>query len=310
MPWCIGGDFNTVLHPSERKGGICNMSSVNSLNAFVLQARVVDLPLTGHLGSLSDHSAVSIGEPQTDWGPCPFRFYNGWLEDKVMMNDVMSGWRRNRASSSVLEREMRLAEVEKQALRVGWGEELRQKRATIIQQHWKYIRLEEQIWRQKSRVKWLKDGDKNSRRRISWRLSSVLRRLGPQCLDADRNKAPGQDGFNLKFIQSNWEAFARIYALSQAKDGRMKKYGMWNDFQMATPQGVRTSLLTRWPSRVQGTVEISCNLWTSDVPISCLSVFCAFFFLSPLVPLALVGAVLVGTWLPLASCFPSLPLGL
>ncbi|KAK3222042.1 hypothetical protein Dsin_009067 [Dipteronia sinensis] len=200
MPWCIGGDFNTVLHPSERKGGIYNMSFVNSFNAFVLQARVVDLPLTGfpftwtnlrekdswarlnhflispeilswfpkliqtgHLGSLSDHSAVSIGEPQMDWGPCPFRFYNGWLEDKVMMNDVMSGWRRNRASSSVLECEIRLSEVEKQALRVGWGEELRQKRATIIQKYWKYIRFEEQIWRQKSRVKRLKDSDKNSR---------------------------------------------------------------------------------------------------------------------------------------------------
>ena len=45
IPWCIGGDFNSVLNPSERVGVGCNMSLVKNFNAFVLEAKVVDLPL-------------------------------------------------------------------------------------------------------------------------------------------------------------------------------------------------------------------------------------------------------------------------
>ncbi|KAK3200448.1 hypothetical protein Dsin_023863 [Dipteronia sinensis] len=38
--------------------------------------------------SLSDHNQVMIGEPGDNWGPRPFRFLNGWLEDKGMMEGV------------------------------------------------------------------------------------------------------------------------------------------------------------------------------------------------------------------------------
>ncbi|KAK3172180.1 hypothetical protein Dsin_033161 [Dipteronia sinensis] len=117
MLWCIGGDFNTVLDPLERRGGgVCNMGSVRSFCSFVLRARVVDLPLHGvsytwcnnretiswarldrflvspwihswfpklmQKGiprSLSDHNAILIGEESKDWGPGPFRFYDAWL---------------------------------------------------------------------------------------------------------------------------------------------------------------------------------------------------------------------------------------
>ncbi|KAK2640393.1 hypothetical protein Ddye_028188 [Dipteronia dyeriana] len=34
-PWCMGGDFNTVLDPSERKGGDCNTASMCNLNSFI-----------------------------------------------------------------------------------------------------------------------------------------------------------------------------------------------------------------------------------------------------------------------------------
>ncbi|KAK3218309.1 hypothetical protein Dsin_012279 [Dipteronia sinensis] len=45
--WCIGGDFNTVLDPLERKGGDCNKNSMKSFNDFILKAMVVDIPMHG-----------------------------------------------------------------------------------------------------------------------------------------------------------------------------------------------------------------------------------------------------------------------
>ena len=36
FPWCIGGDFNTVLNPLERRGSTCNMGSIRNFNAFIL----------------------------------------------------------------------------------------------------------------------------------------------------------------------------------------------------------------------------------------------------------------------------------
>ncbi|KAK3189252.1 hypothetical protein Dsin_028813 [Dipteronia sinensis] len=129
VPWCFGGDFNTVRDPAERKGGPCTMSSLRSFNAFILKAKVVDIPMLGsnftwtnsrekgtwakldrflispkllswypkmeqHCLSrnLSDHCLITIGVPKDDWGPTPFRFFNNWKEDKEMIGDARIGW--------------------------------------------------------------------------------------------------------------------------------------------------------------------------------------------------------------------------
>ncbi|KAK3193893.1 hypothetical protein Dsin_025203 [Dipteronia sinensis] len=45
--WCLGGNFNTILNPTERKGGQCAAGSKKSFNEFILKAKVVDIPLLG-----------------------------------------------------------------------------------------------------------------------------------------------------------------------------------------------------------------------------------------------------------------------
>ncbi|KAK3206923.1 hypothetical protein Dsin_020969 [Dipteronia sinensis] len=129
-PWCVGGDFNTVLEPSERVGEGCDLGSVRRSNSFVLRMGVVDLPLHGcsftwsnnrakegwvrldrflispyilswfpnlrQKGlprSLSDHNAILIGDSTLDWRPCPFCFYNWWLEDNELMKDTLRSWK-------------------------------------------------------------------------------------------------------------------------------------------------------------------------------------------------------------------------
>ncbi|KAK2665494.1 hypothetical protein Ddye_004068 [Dipteronia dyeriana] len=129
-PWCVAGDFNTVLDPSERVGRGVNLRSIRSFNRFLHKAGIVDIPLTrskftwsnnrsseawsrldhflfspiiltwfpnliqiGLPRCLSDHNPVMIGDSKMKWGPYPFHFFNYWLEEKEMMKDSIKGWK-------------------------------------------------------------------------------------------------------------------------------------------------------------------------------------------------------------------------
>ncbi|KAK3220515.1 hypothetical protein Dsin_014485 [Dipteronia sinensis] len=46
-PWCVGGDFNTVLDPSERVGVSENLGSYRNFASFIAQANIIDIPLHG-----------------------------------------------------------------------------------------------------------------------------------------------------------------------------------------------------------------------------------------------------------------------
>ncbi|KAK3199445.1 hypothetical protein Dsin_022860 [Dipteronia sinensis] len=43
--------------------------------------------------SISDRNLILIGEKVEEWGQKPFRVFNGWLEDKCLMMDVVKGWK-------------------------------------------------------------------------------------------------------------------------------------------------------------------------------------------------------------------------
>jgi hypothetical protein len=135
--WCVAGDFNCVLHESERRGtpfGSSNLlgSEIRDFSTFVDRMGLKDFPLLGKLftwcqsngGAMSrldrfflsagwwdfwgeatqwalprdvfDHSSVVLRYSSHLWGPKPFRFNNFWLDHKELGEVVNHSWSRSR----------------------------------------------------------------------------------------------------------------------------------------------------------------------------------------------------------------------
>ncbi|KAK3187757.1 hypothetical protein Dsin_027318 [Dipteronia sinensis] len=152
----------TFTLSNNREGASCAR-----LDRFLVSPEILSwfpkLKQKGLPRSVSDHNSITLGEPKEDWGPCPFRVYNNWIEDGNLMKQAMKCWKEKHEDFSMKIFEARLVEVDKKADEEDWTESLRQQRLKILMEIWKGIRKEEQMWRQKSRVKWLKKGDKNSK---------------------------------------------------------------------------------------------------------------------------------------------------
>ncbi|KAK2650145.1 hypothetical protein Ddye_017634 [Dipteronia dyeriana] len=191
----FGGDFNPVLNPSERKRSECNMSSVRNFNSFMLQAKVIDLPLhgisytwtnsremaswarldrfmlsptilvqTGLPRSVSGHNAIMIEEPIVDWGPSPFDFYNNWLEEEDLMKSVVRGWKGCKVNGSNGKSQFAKLKASKSFMK-----------------------------------KWLSSNS------ISLESPFSKEEVWDAVCSCDGNKASGPDGFNLNFIKANWD---------------------------------------------------------------------------------------------------------
>ncbi|KAE8717707.1 hypothetical protein F3Y22_tig00110032pilonHSYRG00029 [Hibiscus syriacus] len=171
---CIGGDFNLYLDPAEKLGSF---------------RRVVQRLLPR---SLSDHNPVSLEESSVEWGPKPFRFFNYLLEEEGfedLVKSTMDGLRErnkrsgifsiiqgtkksiriwssrkfNGISESIEDSKRKINELEFKAQGSNFStqewEQVKRHRSDL----WRIYRIEESIWFQKARTRWIKDEDRNTR---------------------------------------------------------------------------------------------------------------------------------------------------
>ncbi|KAK3219223.1 hypothetical protein Dsin_013193 [Dipteronia sinensis] len=198
LPWCLGGDFNTILEPSKRKGLGCNMGSIRNFNSFVLKANVVNLPL---------------------------------IEDKDMMKEVVKEWKGCKVSSS---KSVALASKIKKSW-VKWLKEGdknskffhsvangRSRRNHIGEISFGGVKVSNPVQVRNGVVNFFKDQFSN----VGWRRPKILGLEIKLILEVERkvldegfseeevwgavsgcdgNKAPGPDDLNLNFIKANWK---------------------------------------------------------------------------------------------------------
>ncbi|GJS57179.1 RNA-directed DNA polymerase, eukaryota [Tanacetum coccineum] len=122
------GDFNEVRYPSDRFGSVFHAQDAEVFNSFIFNSGLVEVPLGGcnytwchktakkmskldrflmtenmlivhpHLSAitldrhLSDHRPILLREETVDYGPCPFKFYNHWLEVEGFRSFVEDTW--------------------------------------------------------------------------------------------------------------------------------------------------------------------------------------------------------------------------
>ncbi|PNY01680.1 cysteine-rich receptor-like protein kinase, partial [Trifolium pratense] len=228
--WCIGGDFNAILHSSERRGCSVDrrLGEITSFTEFVEDMELIDMPVLGKKFSwfspdgksmsrldrfllsegfveksgitgqwigdrdISDHCPIWLLSSACDWGPKPFRVVNAWLEHPDFKTFVESSWKSYNIQGKkafVLKEKLKLLReslkkwnkevfgildlnIDKTVADINVFEGLMEndvgdldyiKRDALNKDFWKQIHLKESMIKQKSRTKWVREGDSNSR---------------------------------------------------------------------------------------------------------------------------------------------------
>lgn len=228
--WCILGDFNAVLDPSERKGNTLTTNrEIQEFNRFIENAGVHDLPLLGRKytwsnrdgssmsridrvfisggwlttwpgtvqkglsRSISDHCPIILYDKLVNWGPKPFRSLDCWFEHQNFASFVDEQWKSTHfegSASFILKEKLKALKnslkvwnneifgqldskikdkrrevemidlsLEEDQVYEGLGEE----KSRLCSELWLLLKRKNNLLFQKSRLKWLKDGDANSK---------------------------------------------------------------------------------------------------------------------------------------------------
>eukprot|EP00256_Glycine_max_P043978 XP_006595308.1 uncharacterized protein LOC102667235 [Glycine max] len=227
---CLVGDFNCVRHPSERMGSNHSNPDTNLIaefNDWLAVMEVDDIPCMGKPftwvrpnGSCkskldrvlvsyewlskwpdssqfnlernySDHCPVIMYSKCIDWGPKPFKVYDGWLMNKDYQKVVRDCWSETQPrgwggyalkcklqnlkqrlknwskdnigdlGNKVKQIQQKLNDLENSMTTQPSDQQVQELKKTQADL-WEKATLHESIMRQKSRSKWIKEGDSNT----------------------------------------------------------------------------------------------------------------------------------------------------
>ncbi|CAM8979776.1 unnamed protein product [Rhodiola kirilowii] len=193
-----------------------NKSGASRLDRFLISPGILSscpkMEQKGLDKGPSDHIAVALVEEVKIWGAKPFRMLNVWMEQPGFKEAVREawasledqGWKGYTIQRKLTRLRVRLAKWNKRScgdirlqlskVREEWerlsalqdsrvlSEEEALKKSALQKRIWQLEIMDERIWRQKSRILWLKAGDQNTRyfhRMAVWRakknaISSIL----------------------------------------------------------------------------------------------------------------------------------------
>ncbi|KAL4384284.1 hypothetical protein GQ457_15G029320 [Hibiscus cannabinus] len=150
-----------------------------------------DLVQLGLKRNISDHIPILLTTKDVDWGPIPFKFFSGWLYKdggkeviKEAFGEVgaegdlvsklrcvkmaLKRWNKN----SCVNIDAKVKELEEKLDRIDEGrnrlqgtssDSMDEEAKKIKSELWDYLRIQEDLWRQKARVNWLSLGDANTK---------------------------------------------------------------------------------------------------------------------------------------------------
>ncbi|XP_058774884.1 uncharacterized protein LOC131649153 [Vicia villosa] len=190
----VGGDFNSVKNGGERKcmSVVGNQVEWDEFTGFINAIGLEDVPCKGkkfrwlssdgrsksridrflvsrkiinwwgvvgqQIGDrdISDHCPIWIVADKMDWGPKPFKFNNEWFQYKEFIGFVEKEWNGLDLEEGVKE----INAIDNHPLdeEVESGDRWRANR-----KFWMNLKIRENMLIQKARLKWLNDGDDNSR---------------------------------------------------------------------------------------------------------------------------------------------------
>ncbi|RVW91339.1 hypothetical protein CK203_035398 [Vitis vinifera] len=199
-PWCIGGDFNSVRFPEERRNApslIAEMRRFSEVRPFPDFGSMGGPLFSHHTSALPrmvfDHNPIVLEAKGFSSGKSPFRFENMWLKIDGFKDLVRSWWNgysvEGYSSHYIAEKLKAL----KKDLKI-WNKEVvgnfssnrveaftrlqcweakekeyplnprdMEAKNLALEDYKKWDLLEETSWRQKSRKIWLREGDKNTK---------------------------------------------------------------------------------------------------------------------------------------------------